>query len=59
MICKNCNRFDTVPGIKWGICDVRRMTTDSVKYLLTSPDKTCSYEKNNKKGADTDGLQSS
>lgn len=43
MLCRNCDRFDTVPGIKWGVCDRRRRTSNNTKDLVKGPDTVCNY----------------
>ena len=43
ILCRNCDEFNTVPGMHWGICDRRaRETMDNrIKTILTGPDKVC------------------
>lgn len=43
ILCRNCDEFDTVSGMGWGVCDRRRRETsdNKIKSLLTGPDKVC------------------
>ena len=43
ILCRNCDEFDTVKGMCWGICARRaRETVDNkIKVILTGPDKVC------------------
>lgn len=46
--CKDCNRFDSVPGMKWGICDRRRRSSNHADTMLTGPNNICFYTNDEK-----------
>ena len=41
--CKDCQQFDTVPGMKWGICNRRRRSSNRKDTMVTGPNKICWY----------------
>ena len=43
ILCRTCDEYDSVPGMKWGVCDRRRRETteNKAKVLITGPDKVC------------------
>lgn len=41
--CKDCDKFDTVPGMKWGICNRRRRSSNHADSMITGPNETCWY----------------
>lgn len=41
MKCKECAKFITAPGMKWGACKVRMNTTSDVKSIIKGPDADC------------------
>lgn len=41
MLCRDCKRYDSIPGMKWGICDHRRETTKDVVGLVKGPNVRC------------------
>lgn len=51
MLCKNCERYDSISGMKWGICDRRRqepVDDKRVAYIITGPNYLCKYDKRKK-----------
>jgi hypothetical protein len=55
--CKDCNKFDTVPGMKWGICDRRRRSSNHADTMITGPNRPCFYTNDEyEKKEESDGL---
>lgn len=44
MLCKNCKNFDTIPGMKWGICDLKRLSGEGPSGIVKGPDWTCNLK---------------
>lgn len=44
MLCKNCKNFDTIPGMKWGICDLKRLSGEGPKGIIKGPNWTCNLK---------------
>lgn len=57
MKCKKCKKFDTVPGMKWGVCDRRRRSSSRVTSMITGPETRCPYKYGEyEKKEESDGL---
>lgn len=50
--CKDCQQFDTVPGMKWGICDRRRRSSNHADSMITGPNDVCLYTNAEKERAE-------
>ena len=48
MLCRNCPRYDSIPGMKWGVCDRKRESIESTRSsspMITGPDRLCMYQR--------------
>lgn len=43
MLCKYCDDYNSIPGMKWGLCDLRRSETaeNKIHAIITGPDRNC------------------
>lgn len=50
--CKDCQQFDTVPGMRWGICNRRRRSSNHKDTMVTGPNDICLYTNAEKERAE-------